>query len=120
MAETLKRAKEFFKEKPVTIFYGLDQFKAEDTLTLWSSSAVEMGKLPFQIHALGSPTEVMQSYRYDVLAEMILTAKKGLPIERPLHLFGAGHPAMFSLAVALAVIFSIQQLMFCMLGKTVI
>jgi 7-cyano-7-deazaguanine tRNA-ribosyltransferase len=32
---------------------------------------------------------------------MILTAKKGLPIERPLHLFGAGHPSMFSLAVAL-------------------
>ena len=43
----------------------------------------------------------MESYRYDVLADMILTAKKGLPIERPLHLFGAGHPAMFSLAVAL-------------------
>ena len=60
-----------------------------------------MGKLPFQIHALGSPTEVMESYRYDVLADMILTAKKGLPVERPLHLFGAGHPAMFSLAVAL-------------------
>jgi 7-cyano-7-deazaguanine tRNA-ribosyltransferase len=32
---------------------------------------------------------------------MILTAKKGLPIERPLHLFGAGHPAMFSMAVML-------------------
>jgi 7-cyano-7-deazaguanine tRNA-ribosyltransferase len=32
---------------------------------------------------------------------MILTAKKGLPIDRPLHLFGAGHPSMFSLAVAL-------------------
>jgi 7-cyano-7-deazaguanine tRNA-ribosyltransferase len=43
----------------------------------------------------------MESYRYDVLAEMILTAKKGLPIERPLHLFGAGHPSMFALAVAL-------------------
>ena len=43
----------------------------------------------------------MESYRYDTLAEMILTAKKGLPIKRPLHLFGAGHPAMFSLAVAL-------------------
>ncbi len=60
-----------------------------------------MGKLPFQIHALGSPTEVMESYRYDVLADMILTAKKGLLLERPLHLFGAGHPSMFALAVAL-------------------
>jgi 7-cyano-7-deazaguanine tRNA-ribosyltransferase len=43
----------------------------------------------------------MENYRYDVLAEMILTAKKGIPIERPLHLFGAGHPSMFALAVAL-------------------
>ena len=56
---------------------------------------------PSKFTRLGSPTEVMESYRYDVLAEMILTAKKGLPVERPLHLFGAGHPAMFSLAVAL-------------------
>jgi 7-cyano-7-deazaguanine tRNA-ribosyltransferase len=32
---------------------------------------------------------------------MIMTAKMNLPMERPLHLFGAGHPVMFSLAVAL-------------------
>jgi 7-cyano-7-deazaguanine tRNA-ribosyltransferase len=43
----------------------------------------------------------MESYRFDVLVDMILTAKMNLPNERPLHLFGAGHPAMFSLAVAL-------------------
>jgi len=43
----------------------------------------------------------MENYRYDVLADMILTAKKGIPIERPLHLFGAGHPSMFAIAVAL-------------------
>src|SRR5665648_773067 len=60
-----------------------------------------MGKLPFPIHALGSPTEVMENYRYDVLADMILTCKKGIPVERPLHLFGAGHPSMFALAVSL-------------------
>jgi 7-cyano-7-deazaguanine tRNA-ribosyltransferase len=60
-----------------------------------------MGALPFQIHALGSPTEVMENYRYDVLADMILTCRKGIPIERPLHLFGAGHPSMFALAVSL-------------------
>jgi 7-cyano-7-deazaguanine tRNA-ribosyltransferase len=68
---------------------------------LVTKSAVEMSKLPFQIHALGSPTEVMEGYRFDVLVDMIMTAKMNLPIERPLHLFGAGHPAMFALAVAL-------------------
>jgi 7-cyano-7-deazaguanine tRNA-ribosyltransferase len=70
-------------------------------LDLVAKSAVEMGKLPFQVHALGSPTEVMENYRFDVLVDMIMTAKMNLPIERPLHLFGAGHPMMFPLAVAL-------------------
>jgi 7-cyano-7-deazaguanine tRNA-ribosyltransferase len=60
-----------------------------------------MGKLPFQIHALGSPTPVMEQYLFDTLVNMIMTAKMKLPLERPLHLFGAGHPFMFALAVAL-------------------
>jgi 7-cyano-7-deazaguanine tRNA-ribosyltransferase len=101
VAETLRRAKEFFKLKTRDDILWVGPVQGGRHLDLVANSAVEMGKLPFQIHALGSPTEVMESYRYDVLADMILTAKKGLPIERPLHLFGAGHPSMFSLAVAL-------------------
>lgn len=101
VAETLKRAKAFFKEKTRDDILWVGPVQGGKHLDLVASSAVEMGKLPFQIHALGSPTEVMESYRYDVLADMILTAKKGLPLERPLHLFGAGHPSMFALAVAL-------------------
>jgi 7-cyano-7-deazaguanine tRNA-ribosyltransferase len=64
-------------------------------------SAVEMGKRPFSIYALGSPTELMEAQRFDVLVDMIVAAKKGLPHSRPLHLFGAGHPAMFPFIVAL-------------------
>ena len=101
VAETLHRAKAFFKTKTRNDILWVGPIQGGRHLDLVAKSALEMGKLPFQIHALGSPTEVMESYRYDVLADMILTAKKGLPIERPLHLFGAGHPAMFSLAVAL-------------------
>ncbi|MCW4029318.1 MAG: tRNA guanosine(15) transglycosylase TgtA [Candidatus Bathyarchaeota archaeon] len=101
VAETLRRAKAFFdlKTRDDTLWVGPVQGGRH--LDLVASSAVEMGKLPFQIHALGSPTEVMENYRYDVLADMIATAKKGIPIERPLHLFGAGHPSMFALAVSL-------------------
>jgi 7-cyano-7-deazaguanine tRNA-ribosyltransferase len=101
VAETLRRAKAFFKEKTRDDILWVGPVQGGKHLDLVANSAVEMGKLPFQIHALGSPTEVMESYRYDVLADMILTAKKGLPVERPLHLFGAGHPSMFALAVAL-------------------
>src|SRR5256712_5812177 len=60
-----------------------------------------MGKRPFAIYALGSPTELMEAQRFDVLVDMIVAAKKGLPHTRPLHLFGAGHPAMFPFIVAL-------------------
>jgi len=101
VTETLHRAKAFFKTKTRDDILWVGPIQGGRHLDLVANSALEMGKLPFQIHALGSPTEVMESYRYDVLADMILTAKKGLPVERPLHLFGAGHPAMFSLAVAL-------------------
>ncbi len=99
--ETLKRAKAFFKTKTRDDILWVGPVQGGRHLNLVAKSAVEMSKLPFQIHALGSPTEVMENYRYDVLAEMIITAKKNLPPERPLHLFGAGHPIMFSLAVAL-------------------
>jgi 7-cyano-7-deazaguanine tRNA-ribosyltransferase len=70
-------------------------------LDLVARSAKEVGALPFQIHALGSPTQVMERYLFDVLVDMVITAKQNLPQHRPLHLFGAGHPFMFSLAVAL-------------------
>ena len=99
--ETLRRAKEFFKIKKRDDILWVGPVQGGRHLDLVAESAVEMSELPFQIHALGSPTEIMESYRFDVLVDMILTAKMHLPVERPLHLFGAGHPAMFSLAVAL-------------------
>jgi 7-cyano-7-deazaguanine tRNA-ribosyltransferase len=43
----------------------------------------------------------MENYQFSVLVDMIMAAKLNLPPDRPLHLFGAGHPMMFSLAVAL-------------------
>jgi 7-cyano-7-deazaguanine tRNA-ribosyltransferase len=68
---------------------------------LVSFSAREMAKRNFSIYALGSPTPVMQQYRYETLVDMIMAAKAQLPPSKPLHLFGAGHPMMFAFAVAL-------------------
>src|SRR2546422_3912535 len=64
-------------------------------------SAREMAKRDFSIYALGSPTELMETQRYDVLVDMIVAAKKALPKGRPFHLFGAGHPVLFPFLVAL-------------------
>ena len=101
VAETQRRAKAFFDLKTRDDILWVGPIQGGRHLDLVAQSATEMSKLPFQIHALGSPTEVMENYRYDVLADMILTAKKGIPHQRPLHLFGAGHPSMFALAVSL-------------------
>jgi 7-cyano-7-deazaguanine tRNA-ribosyltransferase len=98
--ETLKRAKEFLTFKTREDILWVGPVQGGKYLDLVAKSAREMGKLPFQIHALGSPTEVMERYRFDVLIDMIMTAKVHLPKEKPLHLFGAGHPFMFALAVA--------------------
>jgi 7-cyano-7-deazaguanine tRNA-ribosyltransferase len=99
--ETLKRARDFFQQKSRDDILWVGPVQGGKYLDLVAESAKAMGKLPFEINALGSPTEVMERYRFDVLVDMIMTAKMNLPISRPLHLFGAGHPFMLTLAVAL-------------------
>lgn len=101
VTETLRRAEDFFTFKQRDDILWVGPVQGGRHLDLVASSARRMGSLPFQIHALGSPTEVMENYRFDVLVDMIMTAKMNLPPERPLHLFGAGHPFMMSLAVSL-------------------
>lgn len=99
--ETLRRARELFlvKKKKKTLWVGPVQ--GGTWLDLVKRSAEEIAKLPFHMYALGSPTRVMEQYMFDLLVDMILTAKTCLPITKPFHLFGAGHPMMFPLAAAL-------------------
>jgi 7-cyano-7-deazaguanine tRNA-ribosyltransferase len=99
--ETLKRAKELSKIKTRDDIAWVGPVQGGNHLDLVAKSAKDIGKLPFEIHALGSPTPVMEQYLFDTLVDMILTAKMNLPLDRPLHLFGAGHPFMFALVVAL-------------------
>jgi len=99
--ETIKRAKKLEKIKTRDNISWVGPVQGGQYLDLVAKSAKEMAKLPFQIHALGSPTPVMEQYKFDTLVDMIVTAKMNLPANRPLHLFGAGHPFMFALAVAL-------------------
>ncbi len=99
--ETLKRAKELAKIKTRDDIAWVGPVQGGRHLEFVAESAKKMTKLPFQIYALGSPTPVMEQYLFSTLVDMILTAKMNLPPDRPLHLFGAGHPFMFALAVAL-------------------
>lgn len=99
--ETVRRGHELFKSRTRGDILWVGPVQGGKHLNLVVKSARQMSKLPFDIHALGSPTEVMERYGFDVLVEMIMAAKMNLPFDRPLHLFGAGHPFMFAMAVAL-------------------
>ncbi|HJJ55665.1 MAG TPA: tRNA guanosine(15) transglycosylase TgtA [Methanocorpusculum sp.] len=50
---------------------------------------------------IGAVVPLMESYRFRDLVDVIIAAKKGLNPGACVHLFGAGHPSMFALAVAL-------------------
>jgi len=68
---------------------------------LVAKSTKSLIKIGFQMLALGSPVEFMESYEYRLLAQMIVAAKKQMPHSIPLHLFGAGHPLTIPFAIAL-------------------
>jgi 7-cyano-7-deazaguanine tRNA-ribosyltransferase len=99
--ETLRRARESLSIIDGDKVLWVGPVQGGSHIDLVEYSAKEVGAMPFQIHALGSPTEVMENYQFTVLVDMIMAAKRNLPPDRPLHLFGAGHPMMFGLAVAL-------------------
>ena len=99
--ETVRRADEALKRIKRKDILWVGPVQGGVHIKEVTRSAMEMGKRPFSIYALGSPTELMEAQRFDVLVDMIVAAKKCLPHSRPLHLFGAGHPAMFPFIVAL-------------------
>jgi 7-cyano-7-deazaguanine tRNA-ribosyltransferase len=54
----------------------------------------------YEMMALGSPVQLLESYEFAILADMIGTLKSTV-MSKPIHLFGAGHPLTIPLAVAL-------------------
>ena len=60
----------------------------------------EMNKLDFSIYAIGGVVKALNDYMFDYSLNAILSTKKLLRPDRPLHLFGAGLPQYFALSVA--------------------
>lgn len=69
-------------------------------LDLINYSANSLDKMGFKFFALGSPVELMETYDFSILAQMITAAKRAIPT-KPIHLFGAGHPLTIPFVVAL-------------------
>jgi 7-cyano-7-deazaguanine tRNA-ribosyltransferase len=53
------------------------------------------------VFPVGAVVPLMNDYRYDDMVDVVAAAKRGLGRDCPVHLFGAGHPMMFALAVAM-------------------
>jgi 7-cyano-7-deazaguanine tRNA-ribosyltransferase len=57
--------------------------------------------LPVGYHTIGGVVPLMQDQRYPELVDAILHSQQHLRKDRPVHLFGAGHPLVFPIAAAL-------------------
>ena len=66
-------------------------------------SATSMSEHGFCIHPIGGIVPVMEQQRYLELLKVMLSSMPHLPQNRPVHLFGCGHPMLFPMAIALGV-----------------
>ena len=94
--ENLKRGEESHPLKGDMLLAGTVQGGIFPELRRWC--AEEMSRLGFDFYPLGGVVPLMEGYRYNALADVILSAKLGLDPSRPAHLFGGGHPMVFAFA----------------------
>jgi 7-cyano-7-deazaguanine tRNA-ribosyltransferase len=94
--QVVRDKSEFLAHNPIWV----GPVQGAEHLNLVHKSAKIFDNMNFEMLALGSPVQVMESYEFGILAKMIATLKNTIPT-KPVHLFGAGHPLTIPLAVAL-------------------
>jgi len=68
---------------------------------LREKAALEFGKMDFDVHPIGGIVPLMINYDFETLVKVFMWARVLLPSNRPVHAFGAGHPLIMPLLVAL-------------------
>lgn len=94
--ETLRRAKEAEALKGDMMLAGAVQGALH--MDLREKSARGLSEINGEVSAVGGVVPLMESYRFHELTEVVVASKRGLRPDRPVHLFGAGHPMIFALA----------------------
>ena len=97
--ETLKRAKESVKVKGDMNLACTVQGSIYPDLR--KKCAQKLSSIDADFFPIGGVVPLMENQRYIDLVRCILSSKQGLDPSKPVHLFGAGHPLVFPLAVAL-------------------
>jgi 7-cyano-7-deazaguanine tRNA-ribosyltransferase len=97
--ETILRAKQGLSEKGNMLLACPIQGSIYPDLREYC--AQQISALNADFFPVGGVVPLMENQRYTELIRCILAAKQGLDPSKPVHLFGAGHPLIFPLAVAL-------------------
>ncbi|MDR0335175.1 MAG: tRNA guanosine(15) transglycosylase TgtA [Methanomassiliicoccaceae archaeon] len=96
---TLERTAEAASLKGDMMIAGVVQGSVYPDLREMCASS--MRTMDVNVHPIGGVVPLMEQYRYEELVDVIIASKKGLSPDRPVHLFGAGHPMVLALAVLL-------------------
>jgi len=99
--KTVERAKRAQQSKSDKKILNALPIQGSVYLDLRKRCARSMGELNGDLYPIGGVVPLMEDYRFRELAEVIIASKKGLGPRGPVHLFGAGHPMLYSLAVLL-------------------
>ncbi len=97
--KTIERAKKAIKLKGEMLLAATVQGGIYENLR--AMAAKELSKLNADVYPIGGVVPLMENQRFFELAKVIVASKKWLPPSKPIHLFGAGHPMIFPLAVLL-------------------
>jgi len=101
--ETIRRARRAVEIRKREDFLLVGPVQGGRYGELVEYAAKALSEIPMDIYAVGGPVQMLSGYKFEDLMDLIMIAKINLPIGRPLHLFGAGHPMVLSLVVALGV-----------------
>ncbi len=100
---TLKRARENVerRRKDDVLWYG--PVHGHMYKDLVKRSARGICELDFPVVAIGSSVQMLVRYMFAANARSVANVREHLPADRPVHLFGAGHPLYMAAAVMLGV-----------------
>ncbi|MCD6523065.1 MAG: tRNA guanosine(15) transglycosylase TgtA [Candidatus Diapherotrites archaeon] len=98
--ETLKRARE---AKAIIDSERLwaGPIQGAQYLDIRTKHARQMARLNFDIYPIGTVVPFMNNYEFALNIDIIAAVKQNIPLNKPVHHFGAGHPMFFAFAVAM-------------------
>nr|WP_231845525.1 tRNA guanosine(15) transglycosylase TgtA [Pyrococcus abyssi] len=97
---TLERAREAEEIKEIAMNAAIQGSTYTD---LRRYAARRLSSMNFEIHPIGGVVPLLEAYRFREVVDIVISSKMALRPDRPVHLFGAGHPMVFALAVAMGV-----------------